>query len=164
MKTTVKGQFQKIAKTEKAIIATVAGIQAGDVAEVEADVENQAEDMVAVEEVDMVVAEEADMAVAEEVDMEVVEEADTEVAVEAVEVVKETILIMIMMKVTNHTLKIVLMLIGNIISKRIVSLKEIEVLSLIMMKSLNMENLIKIITIKSMEDILMINMIWIMKV
>ena len=156
MKTTVKGQFQKIAKTEKAIIATVAGIQAGDVAEVEADVENQAEDMAAVEE--------ADMAVAEEVDMEVVEEADTEVAVEAVEVVKEAILIMIMMKVTNHTLKIVLMLIGNIISKRIVSLREIEVLSLIMMKSLNMENLIKIITIKSMEDILMINMIWIMKV
>ena len=155
MKTTVKGQFQKIAKTEKAIIATVAGIQAGDVAEVEADVENQAEDMAAVEE--------ADMAVVEEVDMEVVEEADTE-AVEAVEVVKEIIIIMIMTKVTNHTLKIVLMLIGNIISKRIVSLKEIEVLSLIMMKSLNMENLIKIITIKSMEDILMINMIWIMKV
>ena len=156
MKTTVKGQFQKIAKTEKAIIATVAGIQAGDVEEVEADVENQAEDMAAVEE--------EDMAVAEEVDMEVVVEADTEAAVEAVEVVKETILIMIMTKVTNHTLKIVLMLIGNIISKRIVSLKEIEVLSLIMMKSLNMENLIKIITIKSMEDILMINMIWIMKV
>ena len=164
MKTTVKGQFKKIAKTEKAIIAIIIGIQAGDVAEVEVDVENQAEDMVAVEEVDMVVAEEADMAVAEEVDMEVVEEADTEVAVEAVEVVKEAILIMIMMKVTNHTLKIVLMLIGNIISKRIVSLREIEVLSLIMMKSLNMENLIKIITIKSMEDILMINMIWIMKV
>ena len=121
--------------------------------------ENQAEDMAAVEEADMAVAEEVDMEV-----VEVVEEADTEAVVEAVEVVKETILIMIMMKVTNHTLKIVLMLIGNIISKRIVSLREIEVLSLIMMKSLNMENLIKIITRKSMEDILMINMIWIMKV